>query len=66
MVAVAFSPDGKTLVSGSHDGTLILWDVATGKQLRSIEGHRELGRPFEVVSATFSPDGKALASASSD
>jgi DNA-binding beta-propeller fold protein YncE len=66
VVAVAFSPDGKALVSGSHDGTLILWDVATGKQLRSIEGHRERGRPFEVVSVTFSPDGKVLASVSSD
>lgn len=66
VVSVAFSPDGKTLVSGSHDGTLILWDVATGRQLRSIEGHREHGRPFEVTSVAFSPDGKTLASASSD
>jgi tricorn protease-like protein len=66
VVAVAFSPDGKTLLSGSHDGTLIQWDVATGKQVRSIEGHREHGRPFEVVSVAFSPDGKVLASASSD
>jgi hypothetical protein len=66
VVAVAFSPDGKMLVSGSHDGTLILWDVATGKQLRSIEGHRLHGRPFEVVSVAFSSDGKMLSSASSD
>lgn len=66
VVSVAFSPDGATLVSGSHDGTLILWSVTSGKLLRSIEDHRLKGRPFEVVSVAFSHDGKKLASASSD
>jgi WD40 repeat protein len=66
VVAVAFSTDGRTLLSGSHDGTLILWDVASGRQLLSIEGHRAHGLPFEVVSVAFSPDGKMLASGSSD
>ena len=64
--SIAFSPDGKTLVSGSHDGTLILWDTVTGRQLRSIESHRLHGRPFAVTSVAFSPDGKKLLSASSD
>jgi WD40 repeat protein len=66
VVAVAFFPDGKTLVSGSHDGTLIFWDVATGRQLRSIEDHRQSGRPFEITSVAVSADGKMVASASSD
>jgi len=64
--SVALSPDNKTLLSGSHDGTLILWDLQTGRQLRSIEGHRHDDRPFSVTSVAFSPDGKTLLSASED
>jgi WD40 repeat protein len=33
--AIAFSPDGKTLASGSWDHSVKLWDVATGKEIRS-------------------------------
>src|SRR5262245_66026970 len=34
--AIAYSPDGKTLVSGGWHGTLRFWDVASGKELRRI------------------------------
>lgn len=37
--AVAFSPDGQILVSGSHDQTVKLWDANTGQALRTLQGH---------------------------
>jgi WD40 repeat protein len=58
---VSFSPDGKTLASTSLDKTVKLWDVGTGKELKTLKGHQEA-----VNSVSYSPDGKTLASASDD
>ena len=59
---VAFSPDGKTLASGSRDGMVIVWDVATGRKRATLDGH-----PSKWVwSVAFSPDGTCLASAGGD
>jgi predicted methyltransferase len=59
--SVVYSPDGKTLASGSLDTTIMLWDVASGKALATLKGHTA-----EVNSTAYSPDGKTLASGSRD
>jgi WD40 repeat protein len=61
VLSVAFTGDGKTLASGSSDGTVVLWDVATGKAVATLKGHKFLG-----FALAFSPDGKTLASGSEE
>ena len=61
VLAVAFSPDGKVLASGSNDNTIKLWDVASGRELRTLSGHTR-----RVQSVAFTPDGSTLASGSDD
>ena len=53
--AVAFAPDGASFVTGCQK-TLRLWETATGKLIRELEGS-----PAEINSAAFAPDGEALA-----
>src|SRR5437868_14313467 len=57
VVSVAFSPDSKTLASASYDGTLKLWEVATGKELATLGEYKGC-----LGCVAFSPDGKDLAS----
>src|ERR1700722_15137209 len=59
--SVAFAPDGKTLATGCWDGTVRLWETATGKELTVLRGHADW-----VMGVAFSRDGKTLVSASMD
>src|SRR3712207_7092751 len=50
--SAVFSPDGRTVLSGSGDETMILWDIATGLPLKRFEGHTSA-----IHGVAFSPDG---------
>ena len=63
VMAMAFSPDGRFLACGYglSDGTIRLWDAATGALAASLEGHRAW-----ISKLVFAPDGQTLYSGSAD
>ena len=60
--AVAFSPGGNMLASAGGDGTVRLWNLATGRTVKILHASARHG----VYGVAFSPDGKLLASAGGD
>jgi WD40 repeat protein len=58
---LTFSPDGRWLASAGEDGTVRVWDAATGQPRLTLKGHQ--GKVFGVA---FSPDGRRLASGGAD
>ena len=67
VVSVAFSRDGKTLVSGGRDDLIHVWDVATGELKKTLTNHRDTGKTKgDIYSIAFSHDGKLMASGSMD
>jgi WD40 repeat protein len=62
ITSVAYSPDGKRIVSGSYDKTVRIWDASTGEAIgKPFTGHGDI-----VKSVAFSPDGKYIVSGSHD
>ncbi len=62
VTSIAFSPDGKHIVSGSTDKTLRIWDAATGQPI----GDPLTGHTDTVGGVAFTPDGRRIISASGD
>ncbi|HEY7426476.1 MAG TPA: sigma-70 family RNA polymerase sigma factor [Gemmataceae bacterium] len=64
---LAYSPDGKTIVTAGDEAIIRLWDAATGKLLLRLDGHRPVdGYRDHMLAVTFSPDGKQLVSGGMD
>ena len=61
LYALAISPDGSLIATGSYDQQIKLWNTQTGAEWKTLRGHN--GAVFALA---FRPDGKILASASAD
>ena len=59
--SAALSPDGRTLLTGGGEGTAQMWDLASGRVLRTFQGHQ-----LPVSSLAFAPDGKRILTGSWD
>jgi WD40 repeat protein len=58
---VAYSPDGRRIISGSNDNTVRVWDAQSGAELACLRRHEE-----SVTSVAYSPDGRRIVSGSDD
>jgi WD40 repeat protein len=59
--AVAYSPDGSRIVSGSYDGTVKVWDANNGQEIKTFSG-----QGGTILSVAYSPDGRRIGSGSTN
>jgi len=59
--ALSFSPDGKWLATGGRDGSVRIWEIATGEEALRLRGHEA-----QVDTITFGPDGRSVLSSGND
>src|SRR4029079_14900393 len=59
--SIVFTPDGSELISASDDKTIRVWDVATGRIVRTIRGEIGDGDPGKIYALALSRDGRLLA-----
>ncbi|MEW2139523.1 hypothetical protein AB0892_23565 [Streptomyces sp. NPDC005409] len=61
LLTARFTSDGRFVVSGGDDGRIRIWDTATGRCVRTLEGHDD-----DVYAIALTPDDRFLLSGSSD
>ncbi|MFC5754622.1 WD40 repeat domain-containing serine/threonine protein kinase [Actinomadura rugatobispora] len=61
VMEVAFSPDGRLLATAHFDSCAMLWDVATGRKIRTLDTEK-----YPLLTVAFSPDGRTLATGNPD
>ena len=61
VTSITFAFDSRAALSGAADGSLILWDAATGRMLNRFTGHR-----YRITSVALAPDGRTALAGSCD
>src|SRR3954452_19564704 len=61
VLAVAISPDGRSIASGAWNRAVTIWDAQSGRALRTMRGHTD-----RVITVAFSPDGRWVVSGARD
>jgi eukaryotic-like serine/threonine-protein kinase len=64
--SVAFSPNGQRIATGGLDGTAIVWEASSGKELLTFTPEQEHGLGWSIYSIAFSPDSRRIVTGSGD
>jgi WD40 repeat protein len=59
--AIAYSPDGREIAAAGLDGTIVIWDIATGKSITRLRGHTD-----SITAISYTPEGSWLVTCGAD